>query len=219
MLDRSFRVIFLGPPGAGKGTISAMAAERLGIPHISTGDMFRAAVKGATPLGLEIKEILARGGLVPDALTIALVKERLAQPDTVRGFILDGFPRTVPQAEALEELGGIDAAVDFEVSDELVVFRLTGRRVCGSCGAIYHVANKPPRQEDICDRCGGRLTIRNDDRPETVHARLAAYHAETEPLKSWYGARGLLLTIDGAPDAETVYRSFTVGLEHFLAER
>lgn len=214
MSTHSLKLVFLGPPGAGKGTISNIAAERLGIPHISTGDMFRAAVKEGTELGRKVQSILAAGGLVPDELTVALVRERLGKPDAAAGYILDGFPRTIGQAEALASFASLDAAVNFAVPDELIVFRLTGRRICKNCGAIYHSVNKPPLKEGICDLCGGPLYIRDDDKEETVKARLAAYHRETEPLIQWYGDRGLLLDVDGSPDAETVYRLFLDAIEH-----
>ncbi len=212
----SMKLVFLGPPGAGKGTISRMVSERLGIPQISTGDIFRTAVKEKTELGLKVQAILAAGGLVPDELTIAIVKDRLSWPDAQRSYILDGFPRTIAQAEALAGFSSLDAAVDFEVKDELILFRLTGRRVCKVCGAIYHVVTKPPKVEGICDLCSGELYIRNDDKEETVKARLNAYHEETEPLIGWYGNRSLLLTIDGSPDAETVYNAFISEIGRFL---
>jgi len=145
------KLIFLGPPGAGKGTISDLAVEKLGLPHISTGDLFRAAVKNGTPLGLKVKDIMASGGLVPDELTIALVQERLSQKDVAVGWILDGFPRTIPQAEALEKIAAVDSVVNFEVADEIIVGRLSGRRMCRTCGKIYHVKNMPPKKEGVCD--------------------------------------------------------------------
>jgi len=212
----SMKLIFLGPPGAGKGTISKMVTERLGIPQISTGDMFRAAVKEKTELGLKVQAILAAGGLVPDELTIAIVRERLSWPDVRQSYILDGFPRTIAQADALAGFSELDAAVDFEVKDDLILFRLTGRRVCKACGAIYHKVTKAPKVEGVCDICGGELYIRNDDKEETVKARLKAYHDETEPLIGYYQKRGLLLTIDGSPDAETVYNAFISEIGRFL---
>ncbi|MCX8013688.1 MAG: nucleoside monophosphate kinase, partial [Rectinema sp.] len=192
------------------------AAERLGIPHISTGDMFRSAVKEGSELGVQVQSILARGGLVPDDLTIALVRERLSKSDASSGYILDGFPRTTGQAEALASFASLDAAVNFAVPDELIVFRLTGRRICTHCGAIYHVVNKPPAKEGVCDQCGGVLRTRDDDREETVKARLAAYHEETEPLIQWYAARSLLIDVDGSADAETVYRLFLDAIRSIL---
>ncbi len=216
MNTQSMKLIFLGPPGAGKGTISKMVTERLGLPQISTGDMFRAAVKEKTELGLKVQSILAAGGLVPDELTIAIVKERLSWPDVRQSYILDGFPRTIAQADALAEFSELDAAVDFEVKDDLILFRLTGRRVCRSCGAIYHMVTKPPKVEGVCDICGGELYVRNDDKEETVKARLSAYHLETEPLIGYYNKKNVLLTIDGSPDAETVYNAFISKIGHFL---
>lgn len=216
MSMQSMKLIFLGPPGAGKGTISRMVSERLGIPQISTGDIFRAAVKEKTELGLKVQSILAAGELVPDELTIAIVQDRLSWTDVTQSYILDGFPRTIPQAEALALFSTVDAAVDFEVNDDLILFRLTGRRVCKSCGAIYHVSNKPPKIDAICDICGGELYIRNDDKVETVKARLQAYHDETEPLIAYYDEKDLLLTIDGSPNAEIVYNSFISKIGQFL---
>ena len=194
------RWIFLGPPGAGKGTQAARLAERAGVPQISTGDMFRAAVRAGTPLGLEAKRYMDAGQLVPDAVTIGLVRERLAQPDCRQGFLLDGFPRTVAQAEGLAEvlrdLGvNLDGVLYFDVPDEVVVERLSGRRVCPACGATYHVRFDPPRQAGVCDRCGGELVQRPDDREETVRERLAVYRRQTEPLVDYYRQAGLLRTV------------------------
>ncbi|HEY8414917.1 MAG TPA: adenylate kinase, partial [Thermaerobacter sp.] len=190
------RWIFLGPPGAGKGTQAARLAERAGVPQISTGDMLRAAVRAGTPLGLEAKRYMDAGQLVPDDVTIAIVRERLAQDDCRRGFLLDGFPRTVPQAEglaaALEELGvGLDGVLYFDVPDEVVVERLSGRRVCPECQATYHVRFDPPREAGRCDRCGAALVQRHDDREETVRERLAVYRRQTEPLVDYYHRAGL----------------------------
>lgn len=191
------RWIFLGPPGAGKGTQAARLAERAGVPQISTGDMFRAAVRAGTPLGLEAKRYMDAGQLVPDEVTIAIVRERLAQPDCRRGFLLDGFPRTVAQAEglaaALDELDvALDGVLYFDVPDEVVVERLSGRRVCPDCGATYHLRFDPPRRPGTCDRCGSQLLQRPDDREETVRERLAVYRRQTEPLVDYYRRAGLL---------------------------
>jgi adenylate kinase len=191
------KLIFLGPPGAGKGTISDLAVDKLGLPHISTGDLFRAAVKNGTPLGLKVKDIMASGGLVPDELTIELVKERLSRPDVSKGWILDGFPRTIPQAEALEKIASVDSVVNFEVADEIVVGRLSGRRMCKTCGKIYHVKNMPPKKEGVCDADGGPLYIRDDDKEDAIKVRLETYRKSTAPLIDWYGKKGKLLTIDG----------------------
>ena len=191
------KLIFLGPPGAGKGTIADLAVEKLGLPHISTGDLFRAAVKNGTPLGLKVKDIMASGGLVPDELTIALVQERLTNKDVAKGWILDGFPRTIPQAEALDKIAPADSAVNFEVADEIVVGRLSGRRVCRSCGKIYHEKNMPPKKAGVCDVDGGELYIRDDDKEAAIKVRLETYRTQTAPLIDWYGKKGKLLTIDG----------------------
>ncbi|MGA2546693.1 MAG: adenylate kinase [Rectinemataceae bacterium] len=191
------KLIFLGPPGAGKGTIADLAVEKLALPHISTGDLFRAAVKNGTPLGLKVKDIMASGGLVPDELTIALVQERLARKDASLGWVLDGFPRTIPQAEALERIAAVDAAVNFEVADEIVVGRLSGRRVCRTCGKTYHVKNMAPKREGVCDVDGGELYTRDDDKEAAIKVRLETYRKQTAPLIDWYAKKGRLLTIDG----------------------
>lgn len=202
------KLVFLGPPGAGKGTLSSLASSRLGLPHISTGDLFREAVRNETELGKQVKGIMAEGKLVPDDLTIALVRERLSRPDAAEGWILDGFPRTIPQAEALQTISPVDLVVDFDVSDDLILFRLTGRRVCGSCGKIYHVATMPPKAEGLCDVCGQALLIRPDDREEAIRTRLSAYRLQTKPLVDWYGTKGLLSRIDGSEKPEAVYTLF-----------
>ncbi len=196
------RLIFLGAPGAGKGTVASAIGKELGLPQVSTGDLFREAVKNGTELGLRVKGIMEKGELVPDELTVALVRERLARPDTAKGYILDGFPRTIPQAEALASFQRIDAAVNFRCGDEVVVRRLSGRRICRSCGAIYHVENMPPRREGICDRDGGELYIRDDDRIDAIRNRLRVYREQTEPLIGWYRGRGLLHDIDSEQDVE-----------------
>jgi len=196
------RLIFLGAPGAGKGTIASVIGKELGLPQVSTGDLFRDAVKKGTELGLRVKGIMEKGELVPDELTVALVRERLGQQDTAKGYILDGFPRTIPQAEALASFQRIDAAVNFLCGDEVVVRRLSGRRICRSCGAIYHVQNMPPRKEGVCDRCGGELYIRDDDRIDSIHNRLRVYREQTEPLIGYYRGRGLLHDIDSEQNVE-----------------
>ena len=207
------KLIFLGPPGAGKGTIADLAVEKLGLPHISTGDLFRAAVKNGTPLGLKVKDIMASGGLVPDELTIALVQERLAQKDAAKGWILDGFPRTIPQADALDKIAAADVAVNFEVADGIVVGRLSGRRVCRTCGKTYHVQNMPPKKEGICDVDGGELYIRDDDKEAAIKVRLETYRKSTAPLIDWYGKKGKLLTIDGVGAPADVLGRFQKALK------
>jgi adenylate kinase len=196
------RLIFLGAPGAGKGTLASAIGKELGLPQVSTGDLFRDAVKNGTELGLRVKGIMEKGELVPDELTVALVRERLGRADTAQGYILDGFPRTIPQAEALASFQRIDAAINFQCGDEVVVRRLSGRRICRSCGAIYHVENMPPRREGICDRCGGELYIRDDDRIDSIRNRLRVYQAQTEPLIGYYRGRGLLHDIDAEQPME-----------------
>jgi len=196
------RLIFLGAPGAGKGTIASAIGKELGLPQVSTGDLFRDAVKNGTELGLRVKGIMEKGELVPDELTVALVRERLGRPDTAKGYILDGFPRTIPQAEALGSFQRIEGVINFLCGDEVVVSRLSGRRICRSCGAIYHVQNMPPRQEGVCDRCGGELYVRDDDRIDSIRNRLRVYREQTEPLAGYYRSRGLLHDIDSEHSVE-----------------
>jgi len=197
------KLILLGPPGAGKGTQAEILNKKLGIPTISTGNILRAAVKNGTPVGLKAKEYMDAGKLVPDEVIIGVISERLAEADCQNGFILDGVPRTIPQAEALEKAGiSFDAVVSIEISDEEIVERMAGRRVCTACGAPYHVKNMPPKVEGVCDACGGKLEA--DDKPEVVRDRLQVYHKETAPLKDFYAARNLLKTVDNQPTvAET----------------
>ena len=199
------KLILLGPPGAGKGTQAEILNKKLGIPTISTGNILRAAVKNGTPVGLKAKEYMDAGKLVPDEVIIGVISERLAEADCQNGFILDGVPRTIPQAEALEKAGiSFDAVVSIEISDEEIVERMAGRRVCTACGAPYHVKNMPPKVEGVCDACGGKLEARADDKPEVVRDRLQVYHKETAPLKDFYAARTLLKTVDNQPTvAET----------------
>ena len=199
------KLILLGAPGAGKGTQAKVLSEMLNIPTISTGDILRAAMKNGTPVGLKAKEFVESGRLVPDDVIIGIVKERLAEGDCANGYILDGMPRTIPQAEALEENGvDIDCALSLEVKDEVIIDRMTGRRLCGSCGASYHLVAHKPKVEGKCDLCGGELITRTDDAPETVKARLATYHQETEPLKEFYAKRGKLKTVDNEPTIEAM---------------
>jgi adenylate kinase len=197
------KLILLGAPGAGKGTQAEILSRKCSIPTISTGNILRAAMKNGTPVGLRAKEYVESGKLVPDDVIIGIVRERLAEPDCKNGYILDGMPRTIPQAQALEDVGiEIDCALSIEISDETIVQRMSGRRTCKDCSATFHVVSNPPKVEGKCDLCGGELTIRKDDAPETVKARLDVYHAETEPLKEFYAKRGRLKTVDNQPTIE-----------------
>ncbi|MFV0412569.1 MAG: adenylate kinase [Oscillospiraceae bacterium] len=202
------KLILLGAPGAGKGTQAEIICDSYHIPALSTGNILREAVKNATQTGLEAKSYMDAGSLVPDDVIIRVIRERMQQPDAANGFILDGVPRTVAQAEALEKMGvDIDLVINLHVTDEDIVRRLSGRRVCESCGASYHTVYKPSKQPDVCDRCGGRLIIRKDDEPETILARLATYHDQTEPLIDFYRQRGKLADVEGAEElAETTAR-------------
>lgn len=192
------KLIFLGAPGAGKGTQADIFAAKLSIPTISTGNILRAAIADGTETGLKAKSYMDAGQLVPDEVILNIVKERLEQPDCQKGYILDGVPRTLAQAQALETMGvTFDKVVSLEVSDDSIVQRMSGRRVCAKCGAPYHVSAKPPKVDGVCDTCGGELIQRKDDKPETVLDRLGVYHAETEPLKEFYAQRGLLVTVQG----------------------
>lgn len=202
------KLIFLGPPGAGKGTIAKKVCDKLNIIQISTGDLFRAAVKNETPLGLKVKDLMASGALIPDAVTIDLVKERLAEKDCQNGYILDGFPRTIPQAEALAGFAAVDAVINFKIDDEQVIIkRLTGRLVCRACGAIFHQVNNPPAKKGICDKCGGEIYTRDDDKIESVKHRLDVYTEQTEPLIKYYGKTGLLKDIKSDQAADKVEES------------
>ena len=203
-------VIFLGPPGAGKGTQAVRVCERLGIPQISTGDILRRAMKEGTPTGLAAKYYVDKGLLVPDEVVIAIVRERLAMEDCRKGYILDGFPRTVPQAEALAQFAQIDAVIDIEVSDEKLTERLSGRRVCLNCGGTYHVSTLGGKT--TCAKCGNELIQRNDDKAETVLSRLSVYHAQTAPLIDYYAQLGLLRTIDGAQPMEACFEAILSAL-------
>ena len=202
-------VILMGAPGAGKGTQSEKISEKWGIPAISTGDMLRAAIKAGTELGVIAKSFMDNGNLVPDEIVIGIIKEHLTSDACKNGFILDGFPRSSPQAEALDAMGvKIDAVLSIEVADEKIVERMSGRRVC-TCGASYHTAYKPSQKEGICDKCGAELFIRKDDAPETVLNRLHTYHEVTEPLKEFYSKKGLLLTVQGQEEvADTTRLTF-----------
>lgn len=197
------KLILLGAPGAGKGTQADIIKQKLGIPTISTGNILRAAVKNGTPTGLKAKAFMDAGKLVPDEVIIGVINERLQESDCANGYILDGVPRTIAQAEALEQAGiRFDAVVALEVPDQRIVDRMGGRRVCERCGASFHIVHIPPRTEGVCDACGGALVQRKDDSPETVLDRLAVYHKETEPLKGFYEARGVLKTVDDLPTVE-----------------
>ena len=208
------KLILLGAPGAGKGTQAEILSRKYSIPTISTGNILRAAMKAGTPVGLRAKEYVESGRLVPDEVIIGIVQERLAKEDCINGYILDGMPRTIPQAEALEAHGvEIDYAVSIEIEDETIVERMSGRRTCHDCGASFHVVNNPPKTEGVCDLCGGELTIRKDDAPETVKARLETYHSETEPLKDFYAQRGKLRSVDNQPSIEAVTASIIKTLE------
>jgi len=209
-------LILLGPPGAGKGTQAVLLSGALKVPHISTGDIFRSNIKQQTELGKKVSDILASGGLVPDDLTCEIVKDRLTQDDCQNGFIMDGFPRTLPQAEMFEEMlkaknRKIDAVINIVVDDDVIVKRMSGRRMC-SCGKVYHITSNPPKQEGICDACGSALYIRDDDREETVLRRLKTYHDQTSPLIDFYSKRGLILEVDGEKDIESTFRDIMTAL-------
>ena len=199
------KLILLGAPGAGKGTQADILCKELDIPTISTGNILRAAIKNGTPTGMKAKAYMDEGKLVPDDVIIGIITERVAEEDCANGYILDGVPRTIAQAEALEQAGIVfDDVVSIEISDEVIMERMSGRRVCEHCGASYHLVAVPPKQEGVCDKCGGKLVQRKDDAPETVKARLEVYHKETEPLKDFYAKRGLLKSVENQPTvAET----------------
>lgn len=199
------KLIFLGAPGAGKGTQAEIISEHLNIPTISTGNIIREALKSGTEMGKQAKEYIDSGKLVPDEVVIGIIRDRLAQDDCREGFILDGFPRTIPQAEALDRMGiVIDCVINLEVADEVIAERVSGRRVCPVCGASYHIANKKPANDGICDKCGNTLVQRKDDHPDTVKERLQVYHEQTEPLKDYYDAAGKLASVDGPTTLEGV---------------
>ena len=194
------RLILLGAPGAGKGTQAEILGKLLDIPTISTGNILRAAVREGTETGLKAKELMEAGKLVSDEIIMGILSERLAKPDCAKGYILDGVPRTIPQAQSMEDMGiAVDCALSIEVADEVIVARMSGRRTCRDCSQTFHVVSNPPKKEGVCDFCGGELTIRKDDKPETVKARLATYHAETEPLKAFYAERGKLRSVENQP--------------------
>ena len=207
------KLVLLGAPGAGKGTQAACLAEMYGVPHISTGDIFRANLKAGTPLGQKVKKYMDEGLLVPDELTVDLVMDRLQQDDCRAGYILDGFPRTLVQAAALDARVAIDAAVDIAVQDEAIVTRMAGRRVCPSCGEPYHTLSKKPVKDGICDRCGSELITRADDEPTTVLKRLQVYHSQTAPLIDYYRESGKLLSVDGMQPVADVTKEIVARLE------
>lgn len=204
------KIIMLGAPGAGKGTQAKMIADKYGVPHVSTGDIFRANIKNGTELGMEAKKYMDQGLLVPDELTVKILLDRVSQPDCKNGYVLDGFPRTIPQAEALDaalsKMGEkMDYAIDVDVPDENIVRRMGGRRVCLNCGATYHIVSIPTKVEGICDKCGSEVVLRDDDKPETVQKRLSVYHEQTQPLIDYYNRQGILKTVNGTRPLEEVF--------------
>lgn len=208
------RLILLGAPGAGKGTQAEILSKLLDIPTISTGNILRAAMKAGTEVGLKAKSYVESGRLVPDDVIIGIIQERLAEPDCAKGYILDGVPRTIPQAQTMEDMGvQIDCALSIEVEDEVIVRRMSGRRTCKDCSATFHVENNPSKVEGKCDFCGGELTIRADDAPETVKNRLLTYHRDTEPLKAFYAERAKLRTVDNQPSIEATTAAIRKTLE------
>ena len=212
------KIVMLGAPGAGKGTQAIRIAEKYGIPHISTGDIFRANVKQGTELGKKAKFYMDQGLLVPDELTTDLVVNRIRQEDCENGYVLDGFPRTIPQAECLTKAlanldDGLDYALNIDVPDESIVERMSGRRACVNCGETYHLSYMPPKVEGYCDRCGAKLILREDDRPETVQRRLDVYHAQTQPLIDYYENEGILVQVDGLQSPDGVFDSIVSILE------
>lgn len=203
------RIVFLGPPGAGKGTQAVEIVEKLGVPHVATGDMLRASIKNETPLGMEAKKYMDQGLLVPDEVTIRITGERISEPDCKNGFLLDGFPRTLAQAEALDKLLSgldlkLDAVINLQVPQDKLIARLTGRRVCRNCGASFHMVFNPPKDESVCDRCEGELYQRSDDNEETAVNRLSVYNTQTAPLIAYYQEQGILKNIDGEQDIHQV---------------
>lgn len=212
------KIIMLGAPGAGKGTQAKLIAEKYGIPHISTGDIFRANIKEGTDLGKEAKGYMDKGQLVPDDLTVRILLDRVSKDDCSKGYVLDGFPRTIPQAEVLDtevaRLGeSIDFAIDVDVPDENIIRRMSGRRACLKCGATYHIEHIPPKKEGICDTCGSELVLRDDDKPETVKKRLEVYHTQTQPLIDYYSKQNILRTVDGTRDMQEVFADIVKLLE------
>ena len=208
------KIIMLGAPGAGKGTQAIMIAEKYGIPHVSTGDIFRANIKNNTPLGQEAKTYMDKGALVPDELTVKILLDRVAKDDCKNGYVLDGFPRTLVQADVLKDAlnklnDSIDYAINVDVPDENIIKRMSGRRACLKCGATYHIEHVPPKKEGICDNCGEALVLRDDDKPETVQKRLSVYHEQTQPLIEYYNKEGILKNVDGTQDMNKVFEDIT----------
>ena len=206
------KIIMLGAPGAGKGTQAKMIADKYGVPHISTGDIFRANIKEGTELGKKAKTYMDQGLLVPDELVVDLVVDRVKNDDCKKGYVLDGFPRTIPQAECLDKAlsemnDSMDYAINIDVPDENIITRMGGRRACVGCGATYHVVNIPPKKEGICDRCGGELILRDDDKPETVKKRLDVYHEQTQPLIDYYTKKGIIKDVDGTKPMDDVFNA------------
>ena len=206
------KIIMLGAPGAGKGTQAKMIAEKYSIPHVSTGDIFRANIKEQTELGMEAKKYMDQGLLVPDELTVKILLDRVAKDDCKNGYVLDGFPRTIPQAEVLDKAvselnDSIDFAINVDVEDENIIRRMSGRRACLKCGATYHIEHIPPKKEGICDKCGSELVLRDDDKPETVEKRLKVYHEQTQPLIDYYNKKGILKEVDGSQDMKDVFNA------------
>lgn len=213
-MEENMKIIMLGAPGAGKGTQAKMIAEKYSVPHVSTGDIFRANIKNGTELGKEAKKYMDQGLLVPDELTVKILLDRVAQDDCKNGYVLDGFPRTIPQAQVLDKaLAELDDAIDYainvDVPDENIIRRMGGRRACLTCGATYHVEHIPPKKEGICDACGSELVLRDDDKPETVKNRLDVYHKQTQPLIDFYEAKGILKSVDGTVPMEDVFAAIT----------
>ena len=212
------KIVMLGAPGAGKGTQAKMIAAKYNVPHVSTGDIFRANIKNGTELGKKAKEYMDQGLLVPDELTVDLVIDRLSQEDCQNGYILDGFPRTIPQAEALDAALAkrgekMDYAIDVNVPDENIVSRMSGRRACVGCGATYHIIHNPSKKGELCEVCGEKLILRDDDKPETVQKRLTVYHDQTQPLIDYYTGQNILKTVDGTQDMNDVFTAITKILE------
>ncbi|NLG93519.1 MAG: adenylate kinase [Clostridiales bacterium] len=208
------KLILLGAPGAGKGTQAEVICERFNIPTISTGNIIREALKSGTEMGIRAKSFVDAGKLVPDEVVIGIIQERLAKDDCSNGFVLDGFPRTIPQAEALDKMGiAIDKVIDIEVPDEVIVERMSGRRVCESCGASYHLVYNKPDVEGVCSKCGGTLVQRKDDHPDTVKERLKVYHDQTEPLKGYYSKQGKLYVVEGHEDVASTTKRVLAAIE------